>query len=346
MTGRQFIQQLKKEGPGAGYLFVGAELFLRDRCRTALKDAVLPAGSQDSLVEIDLKQESLPRLLDETRTLSLFASERLIVGVNAEGALPRAGTKAAKELKGQMVEYFSKPTPGVTVLLECTRFDSQERDDKAKIERVVKFYQPVPVTVELNRLSATDALRACTKVAKDLGLEVGQDVLVELVEMLAADMGRLERELEKLKVYKPEGAITRADLDEIVPEAKQSGVFELSEALARKDRSRALETLNNLASAGTYWPFQLSFLGSLFRQALAVKELKVRNANAVTAELGRRGVRVWPSRARQLLDIAGMFSRKELGDALIGVFEADRDLRRERPEDRIIMERLVVRLTR
>ena len=41
-----------------------------------------------------------------------------------------------------------------------------------------------------------------------------------------------------------------------------------------------------------------------------------------------------------------MFSRKELGDALIGVFEADRDLRRERPEDRIIMERLVVRLTR
>ena len=54
---------------------------------------------------------------------------------------------------------------------------------------------------------------------------------------------------------------------------------------------------------------------------------------------------MWPARARQILDVGQKFSRLELERALIALFQADRDLRRERPNDRIIIEQLVVEMT-
>jgi DNA polymerase III delta subunit len=90
---------------------------------------------------------------------------------------------------------------------------------------------------------------------------------------------------------------------------------------------------------------QLTLLAGLFRQALAVRESNARDSRQVVSALGRHGVRIWPSRAQQLLGVARKFSKQELEKALIGFFEADRDLRRERPDDRFIMERLIVELT-
>ena len=103
--------------------------------------------------------------------------------------------------------------------------------------------------------------------------------------------------------------------------------------------------MDTLSKTGAYWPMQITLLASLFRQALAVKELGGRNTRALAGELSRRGVRVWPSRVEQLAAMAAQFSRAGLREALVALFEADRDLRRERPDDRLIVEQLVLRLT-
>ena len=76
-----------------------------------------------------------------------------------------------------------------------------------------------------------------------------------------------------------------------------------------------------------------------------MKESGARNAGEVTRLFQRLGLPVWPARAQQALDTAGRFSRPQLERAMTLLFEADRDLRRERPDDRIIMERLVWALT-
>jgi DNA polymerase-3 subunit delta len=299
----------------------------------------------EGLVEIDLKKESLTRLFDETRSLSLFATSRLIIGFNAEAALPGGRSKAGEESRAQIAEYFEKPTPGVVVVFESTKFDKRDRDDKAKAERVVKFYAAAPEVVELDRLSAGEALKGCVALAKQLGLDVEREALADLVEMLAADMARLENELQKLSVYVGERPATREDIELMVPEARESGIFELTDALARKDRGRALEILDTLAKTGSYWPLQITYLASLFRQTLAVQELGGSNPRQVSSAMSANGFRVWPSRMTQLSDTARKFSRSQLEDALIALFEADRDLRRERPNDRLIMERLVLRMT-
>ena len=345
MKPKAFTKSIQDGKTEAGYLFLGNETFFRDRCRQALKKAVI-GDDAEAFVEIDLKKESLTRLWDETRSLSLFSTARLIVGINAEAVLPRARSAAADEAQEEMKRYFADPTPGVVVVFECTKFDARERDDKAKADRVANFFEAVPVTVEMDRLGAEDTLRAVHALAERRGLTAESDVLAELADMLGGDLARLDSELEKLSLYAGQaGTITRADVELLTPEARQGGVFELSEALARKDRSRALEIVNTLGAAGAYWPMQLTLLAGLFRQALAVHELNARDSRQAVSALGRYGVRIWPSRAQQLLGVARKFSKQELEKALTCVFEADRDLRRERPDDRFIMERLIVELT-
>ena len=348
MKPKAFLRALQAgDRPAPGVLLLGPEMFFRDRCRKALRQAVLGdvGPDDDGLVDIDLKEQSIAHLLDETRSLSLFASSRLVYGRNAEGALPKGRGKVANDPADALKAYFKDPTPGVTVVIECTRFDPAERDEKAKLERVAKLFAAVPQVVELDRLSRSDALKGCALLADKMGLDIEREALTELVEMLGADMARLENELQKLKLYRPDGLVTRQDLELMTPEARQSGAFELTDALARKDRSRALELIDTLSKSGAYWPMQITLLASLFRQALAVKEIGGRNSRALASELSRRGMRIWPSRAEQLAGMAAQFSRDGLREALVALFEADRDLRRERPDDRLILEQLVLRLT-
>jgi len=347
MKPRAFLESLKKGAPKPGYLFLGSERFFRGRCRRSLVRHVLGEdGAAEGLIEIDLKEQPLAHVFEEARTLSLFATARLVVGRNAEAALPRARSKSADQAGSAIKSYFRDPTPGVVVLFEATRFDLGERDDKAKAERAAKFFAAVPETVELTRLTAAEALKGASALSKRMGLDIDGEALAELVDLLGADMARLENDLEKLAVYAGEsGRVTRAEIELLVPEARQSGVFELSDALAHKDRRRALEILDTLAKSGAYWPLQITLLASLLRQALAARELGARGAQQLVGQLAQRNVRIWNARAQQLIGIARTFSQTELEDALVALFEADRDLRRPRPDDRIIMERLVLRLT-
>ncbi len=355
MTPKQFLRQIEKPPLKPAYLLLGNELFYRDRCRrtlirAALGDAAVEGGAPEGLVEIDLSEQPLSRLIDEARTLSLFASARVIVGSSAEAVLPRGAavtknSKAANEFAA-LAAYAGNPSPGVVLLLESTRYDWGNRDDKSRIDRVVRAFSKSVEIVELVRLTPSEALKMSTALAKQLKVGISPALLSELVDTLGSDMARLAGELEKLALYAgPEGEITGKQIELLIPEARQRGVFEFSEALSKGDRLRALDVLDTLARTGTSWPMQISLIASLFRQALAAKEQRARNANQVTQLFSRHGIRIWPARARQVLDIGRHFSQHQLETALTQLSQADRDLRRERPSDRLIMEQLVLSLT-
>ena len=57
------------------------------------------------------------------------------------------------------------------------------------------------------------------------------------------------------------------------------------------------------------------------------------------------GVPMWPSRAEQVAETASRFSKTRLARGLQAIFSADRALRDTRPDDRVVMEEFVMRLT-
>jgi DNA polymerase-3 subunit delta len=357
MTPAQFLARVKRNEAPPVCLFLGLEGYNRKRCVEALTAAARAAGVEPE--QHDASQMPLAAIVDDARSLSLFASERLVFVRNAETAMPRASRSSAAASDdedpedsggsgggspgdvGLLEAYVKSPTPGVTLVFEATRWDF-EGDDKTKVERVRKYYAAIAEVVEFRRFSVEEARTELDRIAKAKNVNLDSAAAGTLVEALAADVSRIAVELEKLSLYgKP---ITAEDLQLLVPDARQSTIFSLVAALGRRDRAAALATLDALVREGEYLPLALTFLASQFRMALVAKEANLRGAMGVQGHFQKAGIPMWGSRAEQVAQTAAKFSKEQLERGLKLIFEADRDLRSARPDDRVIVESFVVRL--
>lgn len=355
MTPDQFLLSLQKNGPASVYLFLGPEPYQRERCRRALLDAVLgpaPEDRESGLTRVDLSEVPLAAALDDARALSLFASRRVVWIGSADAVLPR-GRVATAEVDengdagdaGQLSAYLRDSTPGVVVVLEASRYGF-EGEDKAKLERIQKFFAAIAAHVEFRPFSPDSARTLAQTLAKKVGLQLGLAELALLLDATGGDASRIAVEIEKLHLFTG-GArkVTADDIAALVPDAQATTIFALVAALGRGDRMRAFEILDTLAREGEYMPLALTFLATQFRMALVAGEAGLRNASQIQAHFNKLGARMWPERARQIEQTVGAFSKSKLERAVGKLFEADRALRDARPDDRIIMEELILALT-
>src|SRR5690554_3948581 len=122
---------MKKKQLAPAFLFLGSEAFHRGRCRTALVEAAVGSENhENSVVRHDLSEVSLAEVIDDARSLSLFAADRAILVSSAEAVLPRRMTDDDDGSEGGgpgsaevLADYLKNPSPGVVLLFEATRFD-------------------------------------------------------------------------------------------------------------------------------------------------------------------------------------------------------------------------------
>ncbi len=354
MTPDQFLAKLKKDGPEPVYLFLGPDAYERDRCRRALVDAALPGEARDDgFTRHDLSDVALAEAIDDARSMSLFATERLIWLAGAEAAVPRARAASsadddesgANDSGHVLADYIRQPTPGTTIVIDCSRYGF-EGEDKTKIERVQKYFAAVPAVVEFRPYPPEAARALAQRITKELKLQLGLAELALLLEVTDGDASRLAIEIEKLSLYAgTDRKVTAADITALVADGHSSTIFALVNALGKGDRSRALEILDTLSREGEYMPLALTFLGTQFRMALAARAAGLRGAGQIQAHFTKLGARIWPDRARQIEQTVEAFPKAKLEKAIERVFAADRDLRDARPDDRIVMEEMVFALT-
>lgn len=347
----QFMAQTGKGPLAPAYLFAGPETYYRRLCREALISRALPSEARaEGLTQVDLEESSLREVLDDARSLSLFATDRVIWVTSAELALPRRMTVTESEdgddgPEGGLAAYLRHPTAGTVLVFECSRWDFSG-DDRPKLERVQKFYSGVPVSVEFRPLTPESSRFLAQELAKKHGLKLGGQELAALLDAVAGDASRLEAEIEKLSLFvKGERAVNMDDLRILVPNAAQATIFHLVNALGKRDRATALRSLDILVREGEYLPLALTFLSTQFRLALAAKEARLSSAQQAQAFFTKLGVRIWRDRAEQVAAMASLFTRERLSQAVALIYETDKKFREGYKDDRLIMEGLVLALT-
>ena len=353
MTPEQFIARIAKQAPEPVYLFLGPEGYQRRLCKEALLNKVLPGDARASgFTQSDLENTSLTEVLDDARSFSLFASDRVIWIGSAELALPKRLSASSEEggnsdesSESQLASYLRNPTPGTVVVFECSRYDFAG-DDRAKLDRVQKFFSAIPATVEFRPFTPESSRFLAQQLANEHRLKLGGAELVALLEALAGDANRLVAEIEKLSLYVgTERAVTMDDLRTLVPNAAQSTVFALVNALGKRDRAAALRSLDILVREGEYLPLALTFLSTQFRLALAAKDGQVNSAQQAIAYFGKLGIRMWRERAEQVIATASAFTKEHLAKAVRVIYETDKKFREGYRDDQVIMETLVLTLT-
>jgi len=349
LSPEQFLQRIHKTAPSSVYLLLGPEAYQRGLCRRALIEQALPDGDvENGLTRFDLENVSLAAVIDDARSLSLFAARRLIWVLSAEAALPRRLTETPDDASGagMLADYLREPTPGTVLVFESSRYDF-EGEDRARLERVQKFYSAIPDQVEFRPYSMEAARRLVQELVRESGLQIGLAEIGLLVEALAGDAARMANEIEKLRLFAgTTRKVTADDILRLVPNAQATTIFALVSALGRGDRRRSLDSLDTLIKEGEYLPLALTFLATQFRLALAAQDAGLRTSQQIQTHFTKLGIRIWRERAEQIYQTVSSFSRERLRQAIERVYAADKALRDTRPDDRVVMEELVLSLTK
>ena len=326
----RFVAEIEAAQAGTGklrpgYVFLGDEVFLLDRCRAAVLKAFVPGELRDfSLSDLDLASTSIFEVLDRAQTPSLMAPFQVIFVRNVRQLYTRG---AKKDEFAALDRYFRSPNPQALLLFiaDFLRIPSDARrmelDDKNRYERLKETLGEHCGMVELARVSEEDAMRWAVATAQQASSRLEPDAARELADALGADMMLVASELEKLLLYTSgRGRITLGDVETMVLAAKQRSLYELTDAISAHDRVRALALLHGLlnsSDAGEDAAIgHLYMLARTFRQMLVILEKNVRDSRAIWQALWQ-GFRMPPFAADDLIRQARRYkSRRELTRAL------------------------------
>lgn len=349
----RFLAELRENKLRSGYVLIGDEIFLYERCHRAVLEVLVPQDLRDfCLSDLDLAETSIFEALDRARTPSLMAPFQVIFLRNLKTLYTRG---AKKEEFAAINDYFRSPNPQALVIFvaDHIRIPSDPRrmdmEDKNRYERIRETLGDDCGIVELARVDEADALRWIASEAKRSEVQFDSDAARELVDALGADMMLIASEFEKLLLYTGQKRhISLGDVETMVLAAKQRSLYELTDAISAKDKPRALALLHGLLNASDGGEESaighLYMLARTFRQMLIILEKNVRDSRAIWQALWQ-GFRMPPFAADDLIRQARRYkSRRELTRALRLIARADLELRSQPPDKRLVLERLVMEL--
>ena len=361
----RFLGELGTPVMRPGYVLLGQEPFLYQRARAGVLEKLVPANLRDfCLHDLELGTDTnLFDVLGLAQTPSLMAPFQVLF---VRGLKTLYGRGAKKDEFAALDQYFRTPNPQALLLFVADHLQLPsdlrrlEREDKERYDRIRETLGEVCGIVELQAVAEADAIVWVQQTAAGRGVEIDADAVRELVDALAGDMMTIAQENEKLILYvsqpvrakaaptaKP-ATITLADVETMVLAAKQRSLYELTDAISRRDRPQSLLLLHGLLNASEGGEDSaighLYMLARTFRQMLILNEKNVRDSRGVWGVLWP-GFRMPPFAADDLITQSRRYrSGGELAGALRLIARADQEIRSSPVDKMLVLERLVLEL--
>ena len=361
----RFLAELGTPAMRPGYVLLGGESFLYERAREGVLAKLVPPELRDfCLHDLELGSETtIFDVLNLAQTPSLMSPFQVLF---VRGLKTLYGRGAKKEEFGAIDSYFRSPNPQALLLFVAdylslpADFRRMEREDKERYDRLRETLGESCGTVELQTIDEGDAIRWAEQTAQNRGILLRSDAARELIDALAGNMLQIASELEKLMLYVSEPArrdvtalpdpntINLIDVETMVLAAKQRSLYELTDAISRRDRPRALLLLRGLLNASDGGEDSaighLYMLARTFRQMLILHEKRVRDSRSMWQVLWP-GFRMPPFAADELIAQARRYrGSAELAAALRLIARADLEIRSSPVDKSLVLERLVLDL--
>ncbi len=218
--------------------------------------------------------------------------------------------------KAVVVDYLQNPAPAADLVLLGRKLGAREKLLAAvkKSGEVHNFEQPTGKAL----------VGWVVGHAKNLGLDLPEDVARNLIERCSGDKMRLTRELEKLALYVGEDTATQEDVEALCPPDVQSNIFAFVDSLAAGDRGKALKLLEDLISTGEP-PLRVTYM--VRRQFGLVARARALFERGASQRDVASDLKVPPFVARKLEEQARRLDEEDLERALALALDLERGLK-------------------
>lgn len=324
----QIIKDIKENDIKTCYLIYGEERYLCRQNRQKLLSALVADGDTMNFTSYEGKGIHAPEIIDLAETLPFLAEKRVLYLSNSgffKGSAPE-----------ELVEYI-KEIPSST----CIVFEEEDVDKRSKLYKAISKYG---VAAEFGK-EREDVLSKwiLTRLKKE-GKKITGAAMETFLSRTGNDMERIDKELEKLLCYAIDrDEITEADIDAVCSGKLTENIFEMVNALASRDKTKAFSLYNELIEQKES-PMHILFLVTRqFQNLLQVKDLREKGYDASTittkTKLPAYGVKV-------NMQQCAKFSRQELSDGLRDGVEAESAIKSGKLEERTAVELFLAKHTK
>jgi DNA polymerase III subunit delta len=262
-----------------------------------------------------------------------------------EDAAPVVTGKAGKKLDARalvkaLLEYAPKIPETATLVVVAMQDPQERRPASATLTTLVAGAQKYGQTRQFMIPSGAQLERWLAQRAKALGASLTPEAARRLIEAVGENPRALDNELEKLSVYAGRGGeIDAAAVQALTPDTRQSRGFDLTDALARRQRAKALALLHEFLADGQQPVQVLGLIASQTRSLLQVKALSERGARA--GEIAQ-AAGMAPYAVEKALPLARQFSFAQLEAAHQAALAADVAIKNSRMSPEMALDLLLL----
>ena len=167
------------------------------------------------------------------------------------------------------------------------------------------------------------------------GIELASDALDYMASNSGNDLWKLDGEIRKIAVYKIQGIVTRSQVEELIAPGRGYNIFELTDALANKNKRKALSALHRALDNGEKPTELLGLLGWQVRNLLRFKS----SPNAKPSDL-----KLHPFILEKLKSSAKFFSVNELNKIMSKIINLDLDFKTSDLDEKTALSLLISEL--
>lgn len=309
------------------YLIHGEELYMVREYTARLKAAALGAASEMMNLNVFEGKADADSIINASETLPFMSDYRVVLVKDSK--LFDAGRKDDTEKLKEYAERVSDTT------VIC--FVEDKVDKRNSLYKAVKKYG---ACVELNFLKDNELV---DWVCKKSGKRINASVAMHLIGNAGTSMENLESEIDKLVSYSKNGEITTALVDELCTKSPETNIFEMVEAIGKKQPAKALEIYNNMLRMKQSPVYVLKMTARQFKLILECKYLQSKgdNAAAIAEKLSLRSFIV-----NGCLQQARNFKMSTLVSALQDCAKCDTDFKSGKISDKLGVEVIILKYSK
>ncbi|HMI87122.1 MAG TPA: DNA polymerase III subunit delta [Polyangiaceae bacterium] len=344
MTPDEAIAEAKQGHTRPVYLLTGEEPYEIERVLSSLRGIVLSgalaAFNEEKLVAGEV---SVDRVLSASRVAPMMAPRRLVVVRNLDRWESRAGEGHDDDTDGsatspldRLAEYAASPAPTTCLVLIGGKIDGRRKLMNAG--RKGGFL----VTCEPLARGALPGF--VTRETAARGHAISSDVADLLAEIAGPELGSVADAIERLSLYVgPAQPVTEDAIAACLIRLRQSTVWELVNAVGRRELGVALATLDDVYDARDRGLRLVGLLAWSLRQL--IKFESAARGGASPEEAARRAGAP-PFKARELAGQVRRLGAPELERWLVLLADADLELKGSKRPPRATLESTLMRMCR
>ncbi len=329
-------EDLKNGNPGKLYLFYGPEEYLKKYYMESIEKRILSEEYKGfNRIVLEGRVET-GKIMDCCDTLPVFSDRKLVVVKNS--GLMKSGRKSGGEGKTKpqnddLASYLQSLPDYV-----CLIFYEEEIDKRVKLVDTVKKHGLV---VEFSFQKPAELVKWVVKVFKSFQKEIDNSTAAQLVDNCEQGMNELLNEIRKLELYTGERKkVTGEDIDRVCTRTVKSRIFDLTDAIAEKNTTRALKLFDDMIVLKEPIPRILFMITRQFRHILEMKLITGSGASLDSAA-SRMGITTYA--AGKIQKQMNRFTEGMLKQAIEESLELDIAIKTGKLNDRTAAELLITK---